>query len=126
MVAAEQITADDEKKLRRCLGHLYVTRDLDDEWPVADHEFHNQILRIANNPITGRILDALHAAIRQTVSGVRTLHHPADTMASFKRHEAIFHALISRDPDAARLAMRAHFDAVDLAINNLAGAVEKS
>lgn len=119
-VAAEQMTDDDVQKLRRCVGHLYVTRDLDEEWAMADTEFHRQILQIANNPTMGRILDALNGALWETIAGVRSLHHPVDTMASFKRHEDIFKALEARDVEGARAAMRAHFAAMDEAVYRLA------
>lgn len=118
-VAADQITDEDVNSLRRCLGHLYVTKDLDEEWAVADAEFHREILRIADNATMGRILDALHGALWETVSGVRRLHHPSDTLASYKRHEAIFEALARRDKEGARAAMRAHFDAMSEAIDRL-------
>lgn len=118
-VAASQATDEDIHKLRRCLGHLYITRDLDEEWAVADAEFHSQILEIAQNPTLGRILTAVNGALWETVSGVRAMHHPPDTLASYKRHEAIFEALEARDPVAARTAMSAHFEAMNDAVDRL-------
>jgi DNA-binding GntR family transcriptional regulator len=50
---------------------------------------------------------------------MRRLHHPADTLASYKRHEAIFDALVARDTVAAQAAMRAHFDAMKEAVDRL-------
>jgi len=118
-VAAKQVTEKDIRSLRRCLGHLYVTRDLDDEWTIADAEFHRHILEIAQNATLGRILAAISGALWETVRGMRSLHHPTDTLASYKRHEAIFEALAARDSDAARAAMAAHFDAMKDAIDRL-------
>lgn len=116
-IAARQVTDADIRVLRQRLGQLYVTRDLDDEWAMADAEFHRQILHIADNATMGRLLVALNGALWETVSGVRKLHHPQDTIASFKRHEAIFNALAARDPEQARLAMQAHFDAMTVAVS---------
>lgn len=118
-VAAKQATDDDIHKLRRCLGHLYITRDLDEEWAVADAEFHGQILEIAKNDTLGRVLTAINGALWETVSGVRAYHHPPDTLASYKRHEAIFTALEARDPEAAHTAMSAHFEAMNYAVDRL-------
>lgn len=125
-VAAKQATDQDIHKLRRCLGHLYVTRDLDEEWARADAEFHSQILEIAQNNTLGRILTAVNSALWETVSGVRAFHHPPDTLASYKRHEAIFDALEARDPVRARTAMSAHFEAMSEAVDVLARRFEES
>lgn len=117
-IAAMQATDEDMKELRRCLGHLYVTRDLGEEWSVADAEFHRKILEIAQNPTLGRILTAINDALWETVTGVRSLHHP-DTLGSYHRHEAIFKAIEARDPVAAKEAMKAHFDAMNYVIDHL-------
>ena len=108
------------RELRCCPGHLYVTRDLGAEWSVADSVFHRKILEIAQNPTRGRILTAINDALWETVIGVRCLHHP-DTLASYHRHEAIFKAILARDPVAAQAAMRAHFDAMSHVIVHLSG-----
>lgn len=118
-VAARQITNDGVKTLRRCLGQLYVTRDLDAEWAAADFEFHRQILAIANNPTLSRILDALNRALWETISSVRAYYHPKDTLASYTRHASIFDALADRDAESARAAMRDHFEAIELALDSL-------
>jgi GntR family transcriptional regulator, transcriptional repressor for pyruvate dehydrogenase complex len=118
-VAARQITDEGISALRRCLGQLYVTRDLDAEWTAADFEFHRQILAIANNPTLSRILDALNSALWETISSVRAYYHPHDTLASYTRHADIFGALAERDAEGARGAMRRHFDAIEVALGTI-------
>ena len=109
-VAARQITEEGVKTLRRCLGQLYVTRDLDAEWAAVN---------FANNPTLSRILDALNSAHWETISSVRSYYHPHDTLASYSRHPDIFAALIDGDAETAQAAMRKHFDAVELALDTI-------
>jgi GntR family transcriptional repressor for pyruvate dehydrogenase complex len=122
-VAAKRVTNREIQVLRSCLGELYVTRDLEQEWADADLAFHTQIFQIAKNGLMGSVLGALDEAVGRTVGktvrGVRAVHHPEDPMASFLRHEAVFKAIEARDPAAAREAMRIHFDAVEAALDAL-------
>ncbi len=118
-VAAEQIKPADVPALRRCIGQLYAVRDLDQEWAEADLAFHSRLFAIANNATMGRVIEALTGALSTTARGLRAVYHPADTLASFRRHEAIFDAVVARDPVAARAAMGAHFDSTDVALEAL-------
>ena len=120
-VAAKQATDQDIHKLRRCLGHLYVTRDLDEEWARADAEFHSQILEIAQNPTLGRILTAINDALWETVTGVRSLHHPdtlapewgwaaratpSTALAISPEGDRVYQAVVEDEGDDARLLVR--------------------
>lgn len=72
----------------------------------VDHEFHMEICRAANNRILDRIMYS--ARWLGTASRRLTNEAPAGLRRATAQHTEIYEALVARDPEGARAAMREH------------------
>lgn len=72
----------------------------------VDHEFHMEICRAADNRILDRIMYS--ARWLGTASRRVTNEAPAGLRRATAQHTEIYEALVARDPEAARAAMRRH------------------
>lgn len=72
----------------------------------VDHEFHMEICRAADNRILDRIMYS--ARWLGTASRRVTNEAPAGLRRATAQHTEIYEALVARDPEAARAAMRKH------------------
>ena len=75
-----------------------------DAYLEVDHEFHMEICRAANN----RILDRIMYSARWLGTASRRVTNQGSLPRATEAHAVIYRALESRDPDAAREAMRTH------------------
>jgi GntR family transcriptional repressor for pyruvate dehydrogenase complex len=75
-----------------------------------NREFHMSVARAANNPLLLEIISGLIS--RSSQIGFKEALEKEDWVDLTGRHEPIYVALMSRDPEAARRAMVAHFDAM--------------
>ena len=72
----------------------------------VDHEFHMEICRAADNRILDRIMYS--ARWLGTASRRITNEAPAALRKATHDHKEIYEAILARDPDRARAAMRTH------------------
>ena len=79
-----------------------AARGLDDSLD-ADIDFHVAILRGSGNPFYVQFRDVVTTALR---SSIRFTNRVKGHSASITDHAAVRDAIVARDPDAARLAMR--------------------
>lgn len=77
-----------------------------DAYLEVDHEFHMEICRAANNRILDRIMYS--ARWLGTASRRVTNEAPSGLHRATAQHTEIYEALVARDPEAARAAMRRH------------------
>jgi GntR family transcriptional repressor for pyruvate dehydrogenase complex len=77
----------------------------------ADIAFHLEVGRASGNEVIADLIENLRALLR--VWATRVLQHAGETESSLAMHEPIVEAIISRDPSAAREAMRAHMARAD-------------
>lgn len=88
----------------------------------ADAAFHLAIAEAARNPVFSRLLASLrttfHHHMRHSLAGTGT--DPAHAGAVRAQHAAITRAILGRNPDGAREAIRAHLDFVRIHFNQLA------
>ena len=111
--AAANASADVVARLEKArdLSHEALSWDAYEE---ADDSFHRCIAEATGNILLLSVFDHLNQ-VRRAVSWqkvVRTSSQPADSHPSFKEHEIIFKAIVSRDPSAAHAAMRDHLNSV--------------
>jgi GntR family transcriptional regulator, transcriptional repressor for pyruvate dehydrogenase complex len=77
-----------------------------------DMEFHRVITAAAGNPVLDAILGGLNS--RTFRARVWRGYQEADVFTrTFNEHEAIYRALVDRDPEAARIAAAIHINAVE-------------
>jgi DNA-binding FadR family transcriptional regulator len=111
-LAASLITDEQLNTLRGLLTEM-AEENIQDESSSAgaDRKFHSVISEASNNRILGLFITQLWEA-QETLPNIRMAHSAVcmkDTERRMAEHEAIFDALKSRDPNAARAAMRSHF-----------------
>jgi DNA-binding FadR family transcriptional regulator len=105
-MAAASITDETLRQLRGELDRMAGLEQEPDQYLEVDLEFHLAICRAANN----RILDRIMYSARWLLSVSRRVTNEASNglHRATEAHARIFGALESRDPDAARDAMRDH------------------
>lgn len=85
-----------------------------DAYEEADDAFHRCIAEATGNILLLSIFDHLNQ-VRRAVSWqkvIRASNQPPEPHPSFKEHDIIFAALVTRDPSAAHAAMRNHLNSV--------------
>jgi DNA-binding FadR family transcriptional regulator len=105
-MAAATVTDETLATLRHLLDRMTELEDQPDAYLEVDHEFHMEICRAADNRILDRIMYSarwLGTASRRVTNEV-----PGGLRHATAAHRTIFAALESRDPAAAREAMRTH------------------
>jgi DNA-binding GntR family transcriptional regulator len=73
-----------------------------------DREFHAQIGRLANRPLTAQIFDHLNQQVRRFTALLSTSYSEIEQMVD--EHDALFEALASGDSDRAADEMRLHLE----------------
>ncbi|OLR93991.1 FadR/GntR family transcriptional regulator [Actinokineospora bangkokensis] len=116
--AARTATPEQVAGLRALVDTMVEASAAGDEAQAleADLEFHRTLYRVVDNPIFTIVLDGLRHAMRSEVVERRraaTEHlpvEPGQTRVVDTVHHEVVDAVEARDPDAARAAMRRHFE----------------
>ncbi|UFN48369.1 FadR family transcriptional regulator [Roseomonas sp. OT10] len=115
-VAALAAERRSEAQVEAMFGHLATMRANPqrlDPWLRADFAFHLTLAQAAENRLLALLVDALSDVMRYTMRLMGTQMDLRDPMATLARHVAIAEGVRDRDAEAARRAMRIHFDATD-------------
>ncbi|MHC3000058.1 FadR/GntR family transcriptional regulator [Microbacterium sp. HJ5] len=105
--SAEQIGA-----LRESLDRMNAAEESDDlhEAHEADADFHQQLLRIVDNPVLQFLMEGLRRALADDMRARREAVAREGSAIEFDRsHADIVDAIAEGDGEAARFAMRRHF-----------------
>jgi DNA-binding FadR family transcriptional regulator len=102
--AAASIGDEALRTLRDLLERMRSLETQPEDYLEVDHEFHMTICRAANN----RILDRIMYSARWLGTASRRVTNQGSLPNATEAHTRIYRALESRDPDAARAAMRTH------------------
>ena len=80
----------------------------------ADRMFHLHIARAAGNGVLTHVVSALWDQLRGPIWTRLEdhFHTPALRQASLDEHHRVFTAIVNRDAEGARQAMRAHIDRI--------------
>jgi DNA-binding FadR family transcriptional regulator len=82
----------------------------EDLFHEADVGFHNAVVRASGNRILARVVEPIQ---RTLYTARRPLAHPeVRAQLAIPEHKAILSGIASRDPNAAREAMRRHLDTI--------------
>jgi len=109
--AAEHIKVTNLKKLRDTINAMEVARNDPKAFIEADLAFHVTLAESSDNRLLMFLVQALRGTIHETVRMLHERGATPDRSATIARHVAIVDAIAACDPEAARLAMTAHFDA---------------
>lgn len=112
-LAALHGTSAEFEEMHRCKRLCRETRDWR-TYEAWDLSFHLAIAKATHNNLLARIFDTVNS-VRRAIEGkpTRPAHVPRDH-ASFAEHDAIYTAIVSRDPEQAALCMRAHLKSVQV------------
>ena len=105
-MAAAGVTAESLERLKSGLERMSALEADPEAYLEVDHEFHMEICRAADNRILDRIMYS--ARWLGTASRRITNEAPAALRKATADHTEIYEALVARDPERARAAMRKH------------------
>jgi GntR family transcriptional repressor for pyruvate dehydrogenase complex len=121
-LAAQRITAEEIADLELCLVKSLQAAEDPDAFLQADLELHKKIATAARNPLLQRFMDSISQL--GLASRARTNYIPGLTKQSAQDHRAIVVALKTRDPEAARQAMRQHLNNVEQKLKAFASEID--
>lgn len=105
-MAAAIVTDETLDRLRDEIGRMAALEGDPNAYLEVDHEFHMEICRAANNRILDRIM---YSARWLGTASRRITNEDSDALCKATAdHTEIYEALVARDPDRARAAMRKH------------------
>lgn len=110
-MAASHATTHDIAELEQLLARMSDPRASSQESSEADRQFHLSIARIAGNPVVEHCIQLIWR-MRNELPRVQEVYARVCHGDGDKRndeHDVILDAIRSRDPSAARAAMRNHF-----------------
>ena len=107
-MAAASITDETLDRLSDGIGRMSALEGDPDAYLEVDHEFHMEICRAADNRILDRIMYS--ARWLGTASRRVTNEAPAGLRRATVEHTEIYEALVARDLEGARAAMRKHLN----------------
>ncbi|WP_447727152.1 FadR/GntR family transcriptional regulator [Sphingomonas koreensis] len=103
-LAARFAGEDDLQRISEGLARMKAAEKGMDDTLEADIAFHVAILRGSGNPFYAQFRDVVTTALR---TSIRFTNRLKGHSASVPDHAAVRDAILARDPDAARVAMRA-------------------
>lgn len=108
MLAAERASAEDMENIRTRHEKLVRAKQKGVTLIAADLDFHAAIAQASHNGIMIRFFSELHQPVRRWMEQKARYDWGFDRVV--QEHERIVQAIESRDPDAARSAMRTHIE----------------
>jgi DNA-binding GntR family transcriptional regulator len=108
--AAARAGPEDLAVLREIVDRMWqvARHGLWGEVANADREFHAQIGRLSDRPLTAQIFDQLNEQMRRFTALMTTSYTNIEQMVD--EHEALLEAFTSRDPERAANEMRLHLE----------------
>ncbi|MFD4668857.1 FadR/GntR family transcriptional regulator [Lentzea sp. NPDC058450] len=105
-MAAACVTDEAVRRLKAEVDRMAELESDPNAYLAVDHEFHMEICRTADNRILDRIMYS--ARWLGTASRRITNEAPSALRKATHDHTEIYEAIVARDPDRARAAMRTH------------------
>jgi GntR family transcriptional repressor for pyruvate dehydrogenase complex len=109
-MAAERASEADIEEIRRGLNLLKSPKLTKRRAIEADLLFHMAIANASQNSVLSRFLEELRQPVKNWMEQKASLFGGYDSV--FEQHEAVYNAILARDPARAQKAMRAHLEAV--------------
>jgi GntR family transcriptional regulator, transcriptional repressor for pyruvate dehydrogenase complex len=109
-MAAERASETDLEEIRRGLNLLKSQKLTKRRAIEADLLFHMAIANASHNSVLARFLEELRQPVKNWMEQKASLFGGYDSV--FEQHEAVYNAILARDPIKAQKAMREHLEAV--------------
>lgn len=112
--AAQRANEEDLKKIACCLDQMEQDVLSGAIGEIFDAEFHLAVAQAADNKVLVRLMNTVSDMIVETMrsSRQRLFLTPGNKEKLLSQHKLIYEAIISRDPAAARHAMKLHLEFV--------------
>ncbi|MDW7651613.1 MAG: FadR/GntR family transcriptional regulator [Bacillota bacterium] len=109
-LAARRITPEGLEKIREALEEMEQDVMLGAIGELPDARFHLAVAEAADNQILIRLMNTVSDLIVETMrySRERMFQTPGNKVKLLQQHKEIYKAIVARDSEAAREAMRAH------------------
>ncbi|GAA3547248.1 GntR family transcriptional regulator [Amycolatopsis ultiminotia] len=106
--AAERACDEEIEELRRTLAEMQQAQERGDQqaYSAGNRRFHQQVKHAAHQVTLTRAYDSLLYPLVMRQYRNLSAHHPR--AGSLREHQAIFLAILTRNPEAAGAAMRHH------------------
>ncbi|HEU5347656.1 MAG TPA: FadR/GntR family transcriptional regulator [Ktedonobacterales bacterium] len=109
-LAAERVTDEHIAALRVAVDTMEHSLDDASAFIAADNEFHRALARGSGNPLILALVDSIVDLLSDQRKMIfTTLGGP---QRGQMHHKRVLNAIVARDPEAARVSMRAHMDQV--------------
>ncbi|MCL6592929.1 MAG: GntR family transcriptional regulator [Alicyclobacillus sp.] len=117
--AAERVTEEQAQKLLAVVERMKKAQVMLDivQYSQANRDLHQQLYEYARHETAYRVLENLRAQVVRYQFRVSLM--PGRMDVSLREHTAIVEAVVRRDPEAARVAMRAHMASVMSALRQM-------
>lgn len=109
-MAAERATDEEIEEIRRAHNRLKQAKITGSKAIQADLVFHMSIANASHNSVLARFLEELRHPVRNWMKQKASLLDGYDRV--YEQHDAVFCAILARDPVRARQAIREHLEAV--------------
>lgn len=108
--AAERATDEEIEELRALNEQLLENGDVE-RHALLDVEFHRFLARMTHNELYLIMLDSIGPLLLEIRRA--TINAPNGEMVAYGAHKKVLEAIASRDPEAAREAMRQHLEGAE-------------
>jgi GntR family transcriptional repressor for pyruvate dehydrogenase complex len=119
VLAAERATADQLARMEAAVAKMRDAVGTIEPWLDADLQLHMALAESAGNSLMFYLMEALGGVFRESMRILHLQRGPKGVEATLARHERIVQAVKSRDTQAVRQAMDAHYGAIDLTVMEL-------
>jgi DNA-binding FadR family transcriptional regulator len=103
--AALMATDEQLSRMRDAVGRMEQLETDPDAYLEVDVDFHSELASATGNVVLSFVLDSVRELLRVSRRVTNLINTMPDTTLA---HRRIYEALLSREPEAARQAMRAH------------------
>jgi GntR family transcriptional repressor for pyruvate dehydrogenase complex len=117
-LAAQRVDANQITVIKHWLQAVetHIARDEMEDMVTADIEFHHQIIVATGNDILVSLMDSISDLLRDMRWDTAKIPELLTQITT--GHQAIFKAIETGNPDAARQAMQAHLDGISARVKN--------
>ena len=109
-MAAERATEVEIEEIRRAHNLLKASKLTRRKAIQADLDFHMSIANASHNSVLARFLEELRQPVRNWMEQKASLFGGYDRV--YEQHDAVFNAILDRDPVRAQRMIKEHLDAV--------------
>lgn len=110
------MTEDRLNELKEIVKAMQIQSALGNPFPEEDRKFHQVLFEHLNNQVLLKLLDTFWLAFRKATELAQHITWDSDPVRTYEKHQRIVDAIEARDADAAREALKYHYDDLTMRI----------